>query len=623
MTLVFSYFLRPPTVGADIVSEQMQLGHRYYNRLIEIERARQADVADEFSRYPEIECVEAHASALTDEICAQRALVKAARAAKRARVQATADQRERIALLLDVRREVYGLLDEARARLASDEGHQARMAAITAEANAIKKEARAARGASWGTGAEVEKAASAAGSATVKNAWRTATKQPKPPKYRRWTGDGMVAVQLQHGRTAAMLVDDTQLQISMPPEDAWDRRRDPRTRTTVRMRVASNGRKPVWAEWPLLMHRPLPRDAVITWAKVLRRRIAGHDRWDLQFTIETGHLPSAATGMVAIDIGWRLRPDGSLRVGYWYDGYFEGEVCAPATVPRGLRLVDDLRSIRDMLFVDARDALVRWLEGRTVPEWLSERTETLHLWQSQARLAALALAWREARWDGDSDGYDPLETWRHKDKHLWTWQTHQRARILAQRRDGYRVAAAELASRYRTVIFEKLDLRTFQAHHAVEDEDPEIRAQRLQQREAAPSEFRDAVMKAVARRGGVVIYVPAKHTTSTCSSCGKPVDAIHPEALLRVCAHCGELADQDAAAARNLARLGERVCCAAGGGANALQSVTVLDYGRGIKTVDGVEKPIQKPPKFAKRHKKNAPDGDGGNGGDGGVGGVA
>ena len=78
---------------------------------------------------------------------------------------------------------------------------------------------------------------------------------------------------------------------------------------TLRMRVGTEGigRRPVWAEFPLMLHRPLPADAVVKGAWVRRFKVADRFRWELQIQLESTTVARVEAagdkrGVVAIDL---------------------------------------------------------------------------------------------------------------------------------------------------------------------------------------------------------------------------------------------------------------------------------------------------------------------------------
>ena len=603
----YSYRLRAPTLGADIVAAQMRDAHRYYNALIEIEHERRAAWQAAMSAHADVECHEAWVSVCSEQRDAARDAIRRVRKAARRRAD-TAEQRELVRELSVTLKDVRGLLRAAKVRQRKDVNQRKAEATIKAAAKTRRRAARAECGCFWGTYLIVEQAAEAA------------CKAVKAPRFHRWDGSGAIAVQLQRGLGLAQLASDRRLQIDMPPAEAWDRRRDPRTRTVVRLRVGSmskagarskskaqarsKGRTPVWAAWPLIMHRSLPDGARIMWARITRKRVEARDHWMLHLSVDEQRVaprPVAAPAAeaVAVDLGWRARPNGRLRIAYLWDGLKGREVLLDSGVQLGLRKVDDLRSIRDKHLAVACRFLLEWLRGReSVPDWLREATQYLHQWRAQARLAGLTLRWRSQRFAGD-DIFAGLEAWRKRDKHLWTWEVNLRRQVLTRRREQYRVLAVELAQRYGALVLELFDLRRVQRHVATESEEVDVQMAHSQQQIAAPSELRDCFVQAFATRRRIVARMPAVNSTRECgvdlpdgSRCRSLERWDQAAELEHRCSTCGTLWDQDANACRVLlARWRER-----SGAVKDLGSARVRDYSE-------VEPP--KPGRFAKWRQQN------------------
>src|SRR5690606_27442140 len=142
---------------------------------------------------------------------------------------------------------------EVARRLREDPTLAADLAAINVRANDMRKALRARCGVYWGTYLLAEAAADAQ------------RREKMDPSFRRWTGEGRIGVQIQGGMPAVALVggDDTRLQVDAIDPRAWSGTRSERrlhARTTLRIRIGSEGRDPVWASFPMIMHRPLPTD---------------------------------------------------------------------------------------------------------------------------------------------------------------------------------------------------------------------------------------------------------------------------------------------------------------------------------------------------------------------------
>ena len=91
-----------------------------------------------------------------------------------------------------------------------------------------------------------------------------------------------------------------------------------RGRAEIAVRVASReDRTPVLWDIPVQIHRPIPPGAEILAAEVMITRVADERRVSANLTIRARAAIPRTGSAVAVDIGWRSMPDGSLRVAYW------------------------------------------------------------------------------------------------------------------------------------------------------------------------------------------------------------------------------------------------------------------------------------------------------------------
>jgi hypothetical protein len=377
-----------------------------------------------------------------------------------------------------------------------------------------------------------------------------------PLRFRNRDHDHSVAVELNGGLPCSALVGDE-----------LDRRTDTRIRVegegkhrTLFMRVKSDGRAPVWARFKLVYHRPLP-DGVIRWAKIIRHKVGVHWKWKCQFVVDCHSACGTATGdTIAIDVGWRRLEDGSLRVATWVDSDGQsGELKLSAELMRRFAKIEDLRSIRDLSMklplsrlLEAREAQTDW------PEELLQLTATAHQWRSQERLADLSLRLRGSGHPQPCD-WDPLdrralipmlEEWRKRDKHLHAWESHQRERVLRQRREIYRLFALHCA-RYRRVVIERMNLACMKEKDLNPNEPWEVVAAHGRRQIAAVGTLYECVVHAQNKTGSELLDLPAAKTTSICASCGVENEWDRVE-LEHACSACGVRFDQDFNAARNL-----------------------------------------------------------------------
>jgi hypothetical protein len=562
--LVYRYGLLSPTCNAERVRDTMRIAHRYRNTLTEIERGLRAAV-----RAVEADLGIAELTArvdAADDRCAEATRAIKAHKSEHRSAKPPASLRDALVIAKADRASATAEFREARRRLREDAAFVDRVDTVNAIAADLRRNARTHSGlassgplyGAHGTYQLIESAAEAA---------RGKLPLYDDPRFARYTGEGSVGVQIQGGILVADLASDTQLQIlpraRMQSQSA---RRNPanigkarsdsrrgRHAMTLRMRVGSTdhtGREAVWAEWPMVMHRPLPADARIMSAQVHVRRIATREEWHVTISIRTAAERVAAdrTGAVAINLGWRRVPDG-LRVASWVgeDGGAGEVVVSNATLDR-LHHAESIRSLRDELFDLARPWAAMVIASVDAPEWLRVATSTLAAWKSPERLTALTHRWSQNRFAGDAAAFAALDAWRRRNRHLWQYEAGARISALRHRKDAYRNAAARLAARYTTLVHDGVDLAALKTCPMVEAEGKDNPRARSNMHAASPGEFR---LAAVSAFRGDVATVTAIDVTHTCHECDR-VEAFDASIKIWHRCECGALWDQDENAARNL-----------------------------------------------------------------------
>jgi hypothetical protein len=628
-TRIYSYRAHPPITEQALVENQFRLAHQYRNAYVEIDRKL-------WDRLREVQLAD---PVVGDVLCRYEDAVAAVDTAYddlRAAKSGVADpdltqERERLTLAKELRDLFSDLLREAKSDRAKD--LQPGYADAHKRARQERLEARHAfieRGLRHGTYDRVENA--------IKQG---AAKSRRPLHFERYDGTGSIGTQLIatgaglrsavdptgenmkiRGMTVAELLSrqDPRLRLGTPGEAdahpraevngiawpaAWQLTRNLRrhaARTYVDLRLGSNpDRSPIFARFPVTLHRSLPKDAVIKWAYIVRKRVGHHYEWRFQVTIESEIFrpcPVAiGEGACAIDLGWRRLLDNEgnqigLRVGYLVDETGrEREICAPKDMVARMAKVYDLASTRDKEFEAVRDRLVAWLRDREIPLGLADRLTGLAQWRAPRKLQALVDLWTGIDWDawraaraagkkcnpsdfgskanridGDDAILTSLQAWARHDRHLQNWQEHQRDRVIANRRETWRVLAAELTRKYASILIEdgtntsadregtmKLPDIPGWEQPAPEDGDPsEGREQRRMSRLGAPGELRSEIVKMAAKHGSRVTVVRTEHTTVECAWCASIEEFDAAISLEHACSSCGRTWDQDANAARNL-----------------------------------------------------------------------
>lgn len=504
MYRVYEYGVVRVTAGEDVAIAQLLARGRYWNSLVEVEQQHLAQVEEVLrQRYP-------HLDALEDDQY---------RAARR----------------------------EAFADPSVKEGLQPLNAARTAAVRAARQR-HAAEGLYWGNYLDVERNYR---TARQRAARRLAFKRPVP--------EGVVSVWFQDGLPAEQVWgEDSRFSMDLVPREAWDspvrgvRRR--LAHTHGRLRVGSEGpRHPLYVEFDMVMHRPIPSAGIVRHVSLVRRRAGPDVKYALMVTVDESALPlpHAATGLVlGVDLGWRLIGE-TVRVGYvaTADGRVRRDLVLPGRVTGGFTQLRNLASIRDNLFNGARARLREVLKTLVAPDWLARETATLAHWRSQRRLAVLLSLWRGQRFDGDAEVFADLGAWHTRDLHLWRWEANLRDQLLRHRREVYRQWAKEVAGMASMVALEDFDLR------GVTGAADELPAAARMRHEAAVHTLRDCIEAACAARGVQALRVAPQYTTQRCHQCADLMQFDARKEVSVQCPHCGSQWDQDDNAARNLASM--------------------------------------------------------------------
>lgn len=411
----------------------------------------------------------------------------------------------------------------------------------------------------WGTYQLVEEAEQAS---------RRSTPLYEDTRWPPWKGEGSVSVQIMKGMSSSELAQDTQTQVEYVP----DAKRGEEF-GTLRLRIGSAGRRPIWAEWPVRLHRPLPSGCSIKRVTVHRRlggartsnpRSGRRERWEVQFILEMRlGAPSCGSGVVGVDLGWR-RIGEELRVCAFADEQGRtGELRLSARLIGGYRRVESLRKIRDDMRNHAL-ALVVGLRGEAdVPPWFKKATEHAHAWCNPKRIPMLLRDWQVTEsgeaWPMGALAFAWLSYWLERDRHLWQWESDQSRKNQNCKRKVYENFASSLAKQYETIVLEELDLRVFAIKPSKDAlVGPDGRKESQQEEKArawrhlaGTYQLRLALENAALVRGGSVCRVPAVNTTRTCSVCGLVVRRDFGGSVAWTC-DCGVVHDQDKNAGTNL-----------------------------------------------------------------------
>lgn len=605
-TQVMKFGARRVIENRELAHEQMSLAHRYYNALVELERYRRTQFREIRSRFvPGLDAAEQRMQEISERIEELRDVIKIARkrasvvsvsprvikptrtvdkSAEVAEMDGLKAERKELSPRLKALKATFGaMIDPGREAFKARVGKNAPViqsrrnaevlvemlaepewseawkltAALDAQTGDKRRQLRAESGVAHGTYIAVEEAVQAASKPPKPNPDRPLPKgRPKErPSFAQWDGGRKLGVQIRDG--GALLAElqsgnHGQVQIVQrrkPYAHVAGNRRDWEY-AVVRIRVGTDdARQPIWIGAEVLMHRPIPADALIRWVYLVPHRDGLRTKYTVQFTVQTeaGLRPRKfGEGVAQVELRWsRERTPAGERAGLIVAVVNGSEqVVLPAECVTGRELSNALRGAADQYFDEARDALREWAKVRPVPEWMGEALAGIAQWRNHGKLARVVRRWLAelpvaarteelwgawkaerlelrkqhgadhgdlhasydvvARWlaeHGVADERDRfgvwLEWWRRKDEHLIEWSGNATRRATGRRRDFYRVTARRLCERFERVEVKALELDKLALRVVPESDDKELHeAARRQRVYAAPSELVAALKQA-------------------------------------------------------------------------------------------------------------------------------
>lgn len=532
--LVYEYGCLPPARGRRQALEQMLGRHRLWNALVAVEREYRSQRALTLRD----EAADRELEALSGRLAGFRQEIKARRQAARKRNVDISDLKEGIARAkIDLASAMAAARRSRRARI---EEQTQRLDQLEAERRRGVKQAQAESGLYWCNYDDVI--------AKYESARKRALREGRELRFQTWTGAGKVTVRYQQGLPAAQVHGaDKRLQIDPVSPLAWTSpQRSTRrklARSNVRIRTGSDGRTPVWLELPVVLHRPLPPDGMVRSASVVRDELAGRERWRLLITVSQADREAREGPAVAVDLGWRLLPQG-LRVAYWEDEQgAQGELVLGPDVLWQFSKLNDLKAIRDHHLRAAVAELKRWLQTNEAPGWMDLRR--VDECRDACPLLRIYREWRDRRIEGDAGVFGALTAWYERFRHLHVWEVNLRDQVVRHRKEVYRRFVAELLRTHGAVFLEELDIRSLARKDRPEDA---MRNYTGSMRVVAAVSVLGRLFE---ERGGVV-RVSAPNTTQQCSWCGEGSGWDAADGVLHCCTGCGRVFDQDRNAARNI-----------------------------------------------------------------------
>ena len=342
-----------------------------------------------------------------------------------------------------------------------------------------------------------------------------------------------------------------------------DTRRKTRLRTRIKVAGGATKESKVYAEFDMILHRPIPDGSQIQNAQFVRSRTGDRFTYHACFTVRE---PRAEVGVgrsnaIGVDIGFRDMRDGTMRaaaIAYAYGGLPVEYALVSRRVTKRLEHINELQGALSKSAEDLGKRVKPMLRGGSVlPEDHKQYKRIKRIASlPNNRTLPFELAYKTSRWLLREPGGLPQEA---ENCFLNWWQTNGRSyremhnlrrKALADRKEDYRKQAVALVRRRYPIGLETIDLSKFAE---VKDADNKLGDQALSNRFlVSPSELRDAIVNAAEREGVPVIGVASANTSKRCSACQKINKELKAEQEW-VCPSCGAVHDRDHNAAINIA----------------------------------------------------------------------
>jgi len=556
---VYKYGCLAPVANAEKVEEQIRLGHQMYNSLVEHERANREAYRALLLEDAELAAATKAYLDLKEEGKTLRDAIKKRRAQARARKVDISAETARLAELKTLTKEASTTLKavkkDARERL------KVKTTALATEDKAAVKAIRQ---------DYMRKGLYVYSYNRVLEMFEQARNKTRMtgamPKFHRYDGSGFIAYQVVGGMsTTDVFGANKKVELDSVPAEAYETRSGRRnlTKTTLRFRIGSEGpgnRIPIFAEFPIKLHRPLPLGGEIKFAQLTRKRIGRRFQWNLTVTVRLPEAPAPrrVRRSIAIDVGWRKR-DSTYRHAYWYDSDGNhGEWLLPERYASAFPHLDSIQTIRSENFNAIQAELIKFRQDneKVVPTWYKDETRYMFQWNAPRKMARLLRTWKESRFDGDETALAALQAYVTQEDHLWDWESSKRAKVIGWRKDLFNNLAHKLTKEYDCVFVEDINHQDLAKRAAPEQaNDNQTDAMRRARAMCSPGALIESFEKAMAKTGGYVVRVNPAYTTRICHVCGADHEWDQTK-LDHTCKACGSTWDQDKNAAINIFRLG-------------------------------------------------------------------
>jgi hypothetical protein len=519
----------------DIAIEQLYLANRFWNDLVEANKAHEAKRAEIESKSqavgPLIEAkdqAESLVLALCRSVKDERARLHLARergerpgrdglnsllnelSAAREELKAA---REQLKVAKQMAKEVLG------------PEYAAAREALRAEESRLHKKAYTVDGLYWPTALDVTRRYGTAVQRVISD---RSNGLPSELKFHRFDGTGTLAMIFnagRGGRTIEKLSEPGYLGVRVEGEG--------RHRVLV-MRVTGVKQGDHSLRVPFVMHRPIPEDADISEIRVTRRRVGMDFRVSIAFTCLVPQAKKPEGGnAVGVKLHWRRVDDGHIEVARVSSSGPMGPLRslaekgadkttsnAPDIAHVVVEMPDGTFSIRarsEWLTLLERDESIRSVRDKNLDQLRGELVAALLANPDLPPVAGMSpqeLAGRVAKWRSPRrfaalrrepaliEAVPSLRDWFTRDRHLCQYESHERSQVIAARDDAWHKVAAWLCDGATIVAIDGQGLEGPRRKRQVGDSDLDVLAKigRQNMQRSAPGGLRAAIKTACARR---------------------------------------------------------------------------------------------------------------------------
>lgn len=351
----------------------------------------------------------------------------------------------------------------------------------------------------------------------------------RPPKFKRFGGEGQLAVQIQKGTDP-----DLQCKIEKDDSDRW----------VAKFRVGTIGGEPDFVIVPITKHREIPEGYAIKWAYLQCRKRANKNRWALRLTVEKiEDFVRDEKTFAAVSFEWKRRSDGLQVATVRTSGSAQEDfrVVLSEDHLRDYERLDRIKSKRQRQFNDVLGVLRSQIND--VPKEIRSEHSSYHC--SPKMLAIFVLAWSKSD-HPKTELLAQLNRWRKSDKRLWQHICRLSERVVNRRNNYYRNIVKKLSDKYGVLYFSKPP-----TPEKAPSEENQLHSEPFVNRFArcaAPATFLEMLKE---KYRHYAIEVPSKNLRSECNRCGTVESAKAVK-----CKGCGTVWSASDNASRNVVARG-------------------------------------------------------------------